>query len=134
MRAGLFSVVTTTLEGVEDKHGNKLDGETEKVRLAFLFHDGDPILLNEGETKVFEVTLQSMPIPIAEGGDEEFRSFAVDAEGRVVRGNKSKFFMEPLERGWEPDPPAPDHTFRTSTFILEPEGRWARLRWRRKYR
>lgn len=137
MQVGLMATDNGTIAVVEDKDGNMIEGEESAdipVRSAFLFHSDSPVLLSEGEAKVFKVELESMPFTVREDGDEEFRAFARDAEGRLIRGNKGRFFYRALESGWEPKPRHPKHPLQTSSMMLLPKNRLNRWWWQWKHR
>lgn len=120
---------------VEEADGSQPEEDVEMdVRHSLLFHEGEPVLIAEGETKVFKLEFDSIPYLVPDDGDEEFRAFAVDAEGRFVRGNKDRFFKKALERGWKPKPRDPDRTFNSSAVKILPNSKLKRLGWKWKYR
>jgi hypothetical protein len=137
MQVGLMATENATVAVVEDKDGNKIEGDSNAdipVRSSFLFHSSEPLLISEGEAKVFRVNLESMPFTVREDGDEEFRAFARDAEGRLMRGNKGRFFYRALEAGWKPKPRHPAHPLQTSSMMLLPEFGLKRWWWQWKHR
>lgn len=134
MQAGLLGTEDSMLELVEEADGTPGDQSEITVRHMLIFHEDSPIRLQEGETRVFRIEIESLPPIVSKDGHEEFRAFAYDAEGRLIRGNKGKFFAHALESGWKPEPRREGDPFQTTSMIVAPDSRLQRLRWRRRYR
>jgi len=135
MQAGLMSKEDDVLSLVEEPDGSAPKEDVEiKVRHSLLFHHDEPVLISEGETKIFKVKLDSMPPPLPEDGREEFRSFALDAEGRLVRGNKGEFFRDALEAGWKPKDRKSGDAFGSTVVVAIPDSRLKRWWWRWNHR